>query len=914
MKRIFTTIAILFSLLFFPSTSQATGTAQMAGSTTRISLTASGEQANGYSTYPVISGDGRYVVFCSDASNLVPTNGANMIFVKDRQTNQVTLVSATSSGVQGNGYALSPAITNDGRYISFYTNSTNMGSNGWEQIFVRDQQTNQVSIVSVSSGGVQGNNASFGSSISGDGRFVAFESDASNLVTGDTNGKADIFVHDRQTGQTSRISVSPGGTQGFGYSTLPVISEDGRFVTFASSSTNMVAGDTNAVSDIFVRDLQTGLTERASLSSSGEQDNTGATLPSISGNGRYVVFQSSATNLVVGDTNGNLDVFVHDRQTGQTIQVSVSSSGEQSNGSNYNASISADGMFVAFESDATNLVSGDLNGKVDIYLHNLQTGETTLVSLASGGTQGNLGSSYPNLSANGEFVVFYSDATNLVSGDTNNKTDIFLRDRGVSFYSLSGRIGLENGKPLPGARISDGQGHSTLSNPDGTYTLAGLPEGSYTISVEKRGYSFPTASIPVIISGGDEIGVNFTAQLPQWTLMYYFAADNDLGNTYPAIFNQLEAAAGSAGVSISVFWDQPGTNNSAYYWVMPDGNLASPAAYVEGENLWQQGELNTGDPTSLSAYLNWAMDYLPASHYAVILDDHGSGLGGAMLDETSGRDLLTLEDLQTGLEQVVPGHQKIDVLVMNACLMGLVEDGYQFRALVDYYAASEDLQTTFSPGYATSIQTITQNTTPQQAATAFVSGYADEMQARNIEYTMSAANLGQVVALKTAIENLAGALSPEIALNAGTLWTIQQTQVLTFPHGYIDLYDFARLVKENFTDAAIQASAQAVMDAVQNDYIVFNRSNDPKAWGVSFFFPDLRSSYYNGGNYDFAIGTNWAKSGVVFNNPGKEPVGWGNLLAAIFNYVDPGGADDPNPPMPVAKELRYSLFMPAVRR
>jgi Tol biopolymer transport system component len=289
--------------------------------------------------------------------------------------------------------------------------------------------------VSVATGGGQANSGSFDPSISADGRYVAFVSAATNLVSGDTNNFQDIFVHDRQTGQTTRVSVASDGTQANGHSYAPSISADGRYVAFASLASNLVSGDTNGAWDVFVHDRQTGETTRVSVASDGTQA-IGfffGSSPSISADGRYVAFDSWATNLVSGDTNDKPDVFVHDRQTGQTTRVSVSSDGTQANGgpgwSGNPSSISADGRYVAFHSYADNLVSGDTNSATDIFVHDRQTGVTTRVSIASDGTQANGFSASPSISADGRYVAFMSGATNLVSGDTNNDWDVFVHGR-----------------------------------------------------------------------------------------------------------------------------------------------------------------------------------------------------------------------------------------------------------------------------------------------------------------------------------------------------------------------------------------------------------------------------------------------------------------------------------------------------
>src|SRR3990172_2099305 len=280
-------------------------------------------------------------------------------------------------------------------------------------------------MVSVASDGTQGNDVSFNSSISADGRYVVFGSYASNLVGSDTNDSEDVFLHDRQTGETTRVSVASDGTQGnshsdTGYSGYPIISIEGRYVVFSSVASNLVNGDTNNTDDVFIHDRQTGQTTRVSISSSGIQGNDFSTGASISADGRYVAFQSEASNLVSNDTNNAMDIFIHDRQTSETTRVSVASDGTEANGfsSNY-ATISSGGRFIGFSSEASNLVSGDTNGVWDVFIHDRQGEQTTPVSLSSSGIQGNNVSAGGAFSADARYVKFWSQANNLVSGDTN---------------------------------------------------------------------------------------------------------------------------------------------------------------------------------------------------------------------------------------------------------------------------------------------------------------------------------------------------------------------------------------------------------------------------------------------------------------------------------------------------------------
>ncbi len=339
--------------------------------------------------------------------------------------------SLDSAGRQANGASFKAAISADGRFVAFESDATNLvlgDTNGVADIFVRDVLTGRTTRASVDSAGKQANGASFNAAISADGRFVAFESDATNLVPGDTIGKRDIFVRDLTTARTTRVSVDSAGRQTNGASFKAAISADGRFVAFESDATNLVLGDTNGAADIFVRDLLTGRTTRVSVDSLGRQANGASFNAAISADGRFVAFESDATNLVLGDTIGKRDIFVRDLTTSSTTRVSVDSAGGQANGASFNAAISADGRFVAFESNATNLVQGDTNGVADIFVRDLVTGRTTRVSVDSLGRQANGASFNAAISADGRFVAFESDATNLVLGDTTGKRDVFFHD------------------------------------------------------------------------------------------------------------------------------------------------------------------------------------------------------------------------------------------------------------------------------------------------------------------------------------------------------------------------------------------------------------------------------------------------------------------------------------------------------
>jgi hypothetical protein len=225
--------------------------------------------------------------------------------------------------------------------------------------------------VSVSSAGAQGDgpSARFGGdvAISAGGRYVLFGSEATNLVPGDTNSR-DVFLDDTVTGAIDLISVATNGTPA-GSSASGQVTADGRYVVFQSCASNVVVGDTNGDCDIFVRDRVTGTTEVVSVSSTAELANSGSSAgPSISDDGRFAAYASRASNLVAGDTNQEVDVFLHDRLTGTTVRVSEAVGGGDADNVSQEAFVSADGRFVSYESTATNLVLGDTNNASDVFL------------------------------------------------------------------------------------------------------------------------------------------------------------------------------------------------------------------------------------------------------------------------------------------------------------------------------------------------------------------------------------------------------------------------------------------------------------------------------------------------------------------------------------------------------------------
>ena len=397
-----------------------------APATSRLSVDSNGGQASEYRSEPfAASADGRYVAFTTAAPNLVPgdTNDTWDVLVRDRRTGTTSLISASRAGVPGDSSSYGQAMSPDGRYVSFTSDATNLvpgDTNGAYDGFVHDRRTGITSRVTLTGDGTQPDARSYAPAISADARFVAFVSDATDVVPGDTNGVADIFLRDRRAGTTVLVS----GAHADAPSDAPAISADGRYVAFTSAAA-LVPDDTNGVADVFRRDLRTGTLQRVNVSATGAQA-TGLTVsPTMSADGRYVAFTSDAA-LVSGDTNGVADIFVRDLRAGTTVRVSVAADGAQAAGASYAPMIGADGRYVVFGSDATNLVPGDTNGAADVFRRDLRTGTTVRVSLTADNGQPDDASYGGVLTGDGRSVAFASAATNLVPGDTNGVTDAFL--------------------------------------------------------------------------------------------------------------------------------------------------------------------------------------------------------------------------------------------------------------------------------------------------------------------------------------------------------------------------------------------------------------------------------------------------------------------------------------------------------
>ncbi|MAG57650.1 MAG: hypothetical protein CMJ83_15275 [Planctomycetes bacterium] len=363
------------------------------------------------------------------------------------------LASASAAGVQATGSSGAPKISDNGRWIAFYSRATNLTGNatGNQAVFLKDFISGATEMISISTTGAPANLNCYSSGYpSDDGSVVAFACDATNLVVPDTNGRADAFVRDRTTGMTTRVSVSTSGVQGNERSWPYSMTPDGRYVVITSLASNFTVGDTNGAFDVFLHDRQLAVTEVISASPAGVIGDLESRGGPVAADGRYVIFDSAATNLVTGDGNGTRDVFRRDRLSGVTVRVSVSATGIEGNGSSVSIGVSPDGRYVMFNSVASNLIVGDTNGTSDIFVKDMATGLITQENVSSSGVQGDGGCLNTGaISANGRIVVFTSLANNLTANDTNIGSDAFVRDRLLGTTSLLtvNAAGVQSGIP-----------------------------------------------------------------------------------------------------------------------------------------------------------------------------------------------------------------------------------------------------------------------------------------------------------------------------------------------------------------------------------------------------------------------------------------------------------------------------------
>ncbi|MBF0231770.1 MAG: hypothetical protein HQK65_01855 [Desulfamplus sp.] len=413
-----------------------------------ISRALDGTEGNSESTASMISANGEYIIFESSADNIVAgdTNGSVDQFLYHIPSGNISLVSYNSDGFTGinTGDSGQGAIDDSGRYVAFWSRPKN-DSSTYGHVYLRDMVTGTLSLVGKNLSGTAATHGAADLDISGDGRYVVFASESDDIIVGDDNtgsNDGDIIMYDRILDKMTLVSntdgdgdPSDGGwIQGKNYN--PSVSSNGKYVVFQADSGNATTDtDTNGSFDIILRNTQTNATTLISKATTGGAANQASINSSISGDGKYIVFESDASDLVANDTNGVRDIFLHNTQTGQTTLITKAPDGTASNGGSFNSNISSNGRYVTFGSNASNLTSDDNNGVSDAFLYDVQTGELKRISELPGATGGDGGSansyiSTPSISISddGRYAVFDSTSTNFLTDPTSGTKQIYMVD------------------------------------------------------------------------------------------------------------------------------------------------------------------------------------------------------------------------------------------------------------------------------------------------------------------------------------------------------------------------------------------------------------------------------------------------------------------------------------------------------
>lgn len=545
-----------------------------------VSAARTGQAADGQASQAAIDGDASLVVFSSQATNVVASGDVQIgpdVYVRDVAANSSSLVSRAGNFSANDAYAAS--ISADGSRIAFQSITGGVDAyDGIFKIYVRDRASGAVQLASRPSAGGKPNSECIAPTQSGDGRYVAFVCAAgtSNMVAGDNNNADDVFVRDLVAQTTVRASVGNAGGEGNGRSLEGFISADARYVVFTSFANNLVPGDTNATSDVFLRDLQAGTTTRVSVGPGGVQANGSSRIVEdpfrggrrvISDDGRYVVFVSNATNLVPGVPASVANVFVVDRQTGQVELASRGPAAGNHNGDVREPAISGDGRFVVFTSTATNLVAGDTNQSSDAFLYDRSSRQLTRVSVTASGGQANGSSLAPMITRDGATILIRSEASNLVAGDDNATTDQFLVDRATLGVV---RVTPRFDAPLPSAASK--RAPSTSADGNLTTLISSVAPGAGPLAKTQTNVNLP--------------------QLYDWLRNKLDPLNNRPNGAGPSngtATSTSVASDGSAATFTSTTTDLlPGDssgNANVYYRQLPDGpvirvsqNAAGPAA------------------------------------------------------------------------------------------------------------------------------------------------------------------------------------------------------------------------------------------------------------------------------------------------------------------------------------------------
>lgn len=400
------------------------------GTVARVSVPVGGGETtfDSYTESWAVSGSGRFVVFESQAE-LVPgdANSGYDVYLHDRRLSTISLVAANETGAPPSNGSLDGLVSDNGRFVTFATLDAMLPGDRNEEadVFVRDRRTGRVTLVSRPSKARQSNGPSFTTGLSPSGRYVTFEGWGTNMVPGDTNRRFDAFVRDRVAGATELVSVSTTERQGNGDSAPTTVSADGRYVLFTSAASNLVRRDTNRAPDVFIRDRSKGTTRRVNVAANGSQANATSRDTDMDLDARLVVFTSDATNLVPNDTNEQPDIFVKNLRTGQLHRVNVSSDGAQAVGGSWGGVVSGNGRWVAFTSEAPNLVPGDENTGPDIFLHDLKRRCTMLVTDPV--TDGFY--AWPAIDNSGSTITFWGGDPTLPSEDQPLWSNVFAWQR-----------------------------------------------------------------------------------------------------------------------------------------------------------------------------------------------------------------------------------------------------------------------------------------------------------------------------------------------------------------------------------------------------------------------------------------------------------------------------------------------------
>lgn len=544
----------------------------------RVSVTSAGVPADASSGTSSMSSDGNLVVFTSVAA-LVPgitENGQDLVYLRNRSLGTTTLISLGYNGDQPDAKCAEPVISSDGNFIAYSSPATNLvpgDTNGQQDIFLYDVAHATTTLISTGAGSTQTDSTSSSPSISADGRYVAFLSNATNLVANDNNNASDIFVYDRQSSTITRVSVTAAGVEALGASYSPALSADGNYVAFVSDAANLIPSDTNNVSDVFLKDLTTGnptsgSVTRVSVSSAGVQANGQSGRIAINSTGQFVVFESSANTLVANDTNNNdpannpaaTDIFLYNRSTATTTRISVSASGAQANGISTKPAISANGRYITYTSDATNLITANNPAATDVFLYDQTNGAVRRISSGPNDSLGNDASDDSSISGDGNYIAFRSNATNFVPNDTNGVGDIFVKNRlAVPTASIGGSPDGTNPQPITSGSTSTDSAHGTdfgivdISDPAVTHTftitntgsdpliLSGPVTVSGTNAAEFVIISQPDTSTPIQPGDSVTFDVRFDPTAPGIRTATLTVPSND-----PAAVNYTFAVSGAA--------------------------------------------------------------------------------------------------------------------------------------------------------------------------------------------------------------------------------------------------------------------------------------------------------------------------------------------------------------------------------